>query len=269
LVFAGNALGEVFCLDAKTKEAKWKCTTNCGSALSMQYFDNQLYIVTTEGALACIDATPHVDPENFVEKEIEYKGGIEEVHVSSTVGTASHSKGSILVECVKESGKLRIRPVSREYYDHWNVQFPREIRKEGARYIVEELVESLNGGFYRAKGDIQMLSTATDKFNVLNVTADDQLNEFIQAHGFTFKKGTAFYEFTKKETIQQYKELVLLDKRTNDIFEGSAVRALLGLPDDQDVDIAPESFPKYKIFVQSASSNRGLQAGTQLLLKKA
>lgn len=84
----------------------------------------------------------------------------------------------------------------------------------------------------------------------------------------TFKKGNSFYEFTKKETIQQYKELVLMDKKTHQIFEGSSVRELLGLPTDRDVDVEPEKFKRYKIFVQSTSSNRGLKTGTQLLVKK-
>ncbi len=31
----------------------------------------------------------------------------------------------------------------------WNVQFPKAIRKDGARYVVEELKTSSGGDFYR------------------------------------------------------------------------------------------------------------------------
>jgi len=46
------------------------------------------------------------------------------------------------------------------------------------------------------------------------------------------------------------------------------VRALLGFPEDEDIEIIPENFPNYKVFVQSASATRGLPPGTQLLMKK-
>jgi hypothetical protein len=59
-----------------------------------------------------------------------------------------------------------------------------------------------------------------------------------------------------------------MDNLTKEIFEGPAVRELLGLPSDRDVEVTPEDFRKYKIFVQSNSSNRGLKAGTQILFKK-
>lgn len=87
--------------------------------------------------------------------------------------------GKVLVECVKEGGRLRIRPVSQGYHPHWNVQFPRDIRKEGCIYVVDELLETVSGGFYRVKGDVKMLSTATDKFKVIDVTKDAQLNDLV------------------------------------------------------------------------------------------
>lgn len=39
----------------------------------------------------------------------------------------------------------------------WNVQFPQAIRVEGAKYVVEQIVESKQGNFYRALGDIKQL----------------------------------------------------------------------------------------------------------------
>ncbi len=63
-------------------------------------------------------------------------------------------KGVELI-CVREKGKLRVKVVTEGYEQDKNVQFPRAIRAEGARYVVEELELSKDGSFYRAKGDIK------------------------------------------------------------------------------------------------------------------
>ncbi|MGK7931475.1 MAG: VWA domain-containing protein [Microcystaceae cyanobacterium] len=57
--------------------------------------------------------------------------------------------------CVREKGKLRVKVVSEGYEQGKNVQFPRAIRAENARYVVKELELSKDGSFYRAKGAIQ------------------------------------------------------------------------------------------------------------------
>jgi hypothetical protein len=41
--------------------------------------------------------------------------------------------------------------------------------------------------------------------------------------------GRGFYEFTKPETVQKYKEIILMDKN-GDMFEGDYARELLNLP---------------------------------------
>ena len=39
----------------------------------------------------------------------------------------------------------------------WNVQFPKALRVPGARYTVESVRTSAQGGFYRAHGAIKRL----------------------------------------------------------------------------------------------------------------
>ena len=63
----------------------------------------------------------------------------------------------VVLECVQDGGKLRIRVVSAGYDPSFNVQFPRAIRQAGARYLVERIEVAGNGGFYRAAGDIKLL----------------------------------------------------------------------------------------------------------------
>lgn len=63
----------------------------------------------------------------------------------------------ILVECIREGGKLRVRVISEGYNPELNVQFPRHIREAGVTYIVEEIKLSAKGDFYRALGTIKRL----------------------------------------------------------------------------------------------------------------
>jgi Ca-activated chloride channel homolog len=72
---------------------------------------------------------------------------------TNEVGTA------IELQCVREGGKLRIKVVSAGFDPTKNIQFPRAIRAEGARYTVEGL-ELADGGFYRVQGKISRLTKA-------------------------------------------------------------------------------------------------------------
>jgi Ca-activated chloride channel family protein len=58
------------------------------------------------------------------------------------------------LHCVREGGKLRVKVLSEGYDAAKNVQFPRAIRAEGARYVVEGLELSSDGSFYRVQGAI-------------------------------------------------------------------------------------------------------------------
>jgi hypothetical protein len=107
---------------------------------------------------------------------------------------------------------------------------------------------------------------APTRFQVLEVTPDDPLDikGFTENRGLRFQKGRCFYEFTKAETVQSYKEVVLMDRATGNLFEGKGARDLLGLG-DSDARISPEENKKFRIFVQSTSVNRKLVPGTGFL----
>ncbi|PSF36306.1 hypothetical protein C7H19_13960 [Aphanothece hegewaldii CCALA 016] len=66
----------------------------------------------------------------------------------------------VLVKCERIGGKLRIRVISDGYDSDLNVQFPRSIREEGVTYVVDEIIPSANGSFYRASGNIKRLGKA-------------------------------------------------------------------------------------------------------------
>lgn len=58
------------------------------------------------------------------------------------------------LHCVREGGKLRVKVMSEGYDSTKNIQFPRAIRAEGARYVVEGLELSSERTFYRVGGKI-------------------------------------------------------------------------------------------------------------------
>jgi len=103
------------------------------------------------------------------------------------------------------------------------------------------------------------------RFQVLEVDRDVPIKQFVQDNGLTFKTGRGFYEFTKTETIQGYKEIILMDRAAGDFFEGEKARELLGLPSGENARIRPTSLEKYVVFVQSTSANRKLMKATRFL----
>jgi Ca-activated chloride channel family protein len=78
--------------------------------------------------------------------------------------TVSSITDGIELVCCREGGKLRMRVVSDGYDTTLNVQFPRALRAEGARYQVEDLSLSQDGSFYRALGQIARVSSGQDVF---------------------------------------------------------------------------------------------------------
>ena len=74
--------------------------------------------------------------------------------------TTTSAATGILVQCQREHGKLRVKVISPGYNADFHVQFPRRIREEGVTYVVDEIVTSADGKFYRAIGKIRRLIIA-------------------------------------------------------------------------------------------------------------
>jgi hypothetical protein len=159
-VFAGDNMSSIYCFNEKG-ERLWKLSTGCGSAFSMQFFKDRLYVVTTDGSLACIDASEaaiQAAQKGTVPKPVTVKAP--KPLAAAQVGTVetTRSAGSgVIVECYEDGGQVRVRVTSPGYNKNWHVQFPKDIREAGARFVVEGVRESARGGFYRAYGDIKKL----------------------------------------------------------------------------------------------------------------
>ena len=79
----------------------------------------------------------------------QVKGTAADLETTDTVGDG------VLVQCLKDKSKLRARVVSDGYNHDWNLRFPRSIREAGMMYVVDEVKESSQGGFYLAYGEIK------------------------------------------------------------------------------------------------------------------
>ena len=68
----------------------------------------------------------------------------------------------VYLQCVKVRSKLRVRVTSGSYFRDANCMFPRDLRKDGARYRVRpwsiSLVTTRGKYYYSVKRDIEVLS---------------------------------------------------------------------------------------------------------------
>lgn len=106
-----------------------------------------------------------------------------------------------------------------------------------------------------------------NKYQVFDVNAKSRIDDFVETvTGQTYRRGTAYYQLSKREIIQPQKQIAILGK--GGVYVGAAARQMLGLP-DQHVRVSPNDNPEYGVFVQSTSDNRNLVPGTKLLLIEA
>ena len=111
-----------------------------------------------------------------------------------------------------------------------------------------------------------------DKFATIQIPERVAIKPFVLSLGLEWTKGAAHYQFTKTETVQTYKNIVARDDETLTLYEGPALRYLLGFRDENDeggvvksLRLKPKSFDGITLFVQSTSVNRVLLPGTVLL----
>lgn len=114
------------------------------------------------------------------------------------------------------------------------------------------------------------------RFQILDIGEEDRsIKDFVADNGLEFKTGRGFYEFTKPETIQAYKQVVVEDTATGKLYSGDKARVIAGIPLHPDRDVTKKrGGPKDKctpkpteftVFVQSTSPNRRLKANTRFL----
>lgn len=163
-LFAGDSDGAIYCFDEHGKRV-WKLATGCGPALSMDYHDGCLYIVTAKGIVACIDAQ---EPAIAAAKTGTVPVAVELRSIDDNVALAAASiddldttddpGDGVVVVCFEAANKLWVRVESTGYRADWVVQFPKNLRVKGERFVVDEVRPASRGAFYRAFGDIKRLT---------------------------------------------------------------------------------------------------------------
>lgn len=102
-------------------------------------------------------------------------------------------------------------------------------------------------------------------YKLIPVDETMQIRDFVIRAGYRYATGCAFYELSKRETIQGSKQIAVVEKKTDRVFLGQDARKLVGLP-DVTTTVKPGHNDDYQIFVQSTSVNRKLIVGTRLLI---
>ncbi|MDJ1175775.1 hypothetical protein [Roseofilum capinflatum] len=82
---------------------------------------------------------------------VKATGSWQDLETTNTVG-----KG-VLIQCISKGKKLRAQVVSEGYNQDYNVRFPQSIRAEGIFYVVDQVEEASQGGYYLAYGQVRRL----------------------------------------------------------------------------------------------------------------
>ena len=107
------------------------------------------------------------------------------------------------------------------------------------------------------------------QYQQLEVGERIPVRRFVEGEGLEFSPGRAFYQLTKKETVQDYKLVLARRKADGALVAGEELRTVLNIPKKsaKKVTVDLENIPDFDIFVQSTSYNRVLLPGTKLLYK--
>ena len=73
---------------------------------------------------------------------------------------------------------------------------------------------------------------ASQRFKILKVPKKCTIKQFVLSNNLEFKAGRGFYEFTKPEIISHKKEVVLVDKKTGEMFSGRDACRMIGGKDN-------------------------------------
>jgi hypothetical protein len=167
----------------------------------------------------------------------------------------AHITDMILAICMKQASDEKLQAFEREVAGQGRLQ-------RGLHRMFDTMMKR------EAKASaapVDLSAVPPGRFQMLDVDTDCAIREFVNENGLRFKKGRGFYEFTKTETIQGGKEIVLMDRKSGDMWTGGRARAMLGLPEGATARIRPACLDKYLVFVQSTSVNRRLINGTRFL----
>lgn len=114
---------------------------------------------------------------------------------------------------------------------------------------------------------LKQLQDIRSQFKKLPVTKEQDISELVKSNLGSYTLGSAFYEITKPEDIQTYKDILIMHRKNGRVYGGSQARSVINMPVSTTVRITPGNHGDWRIFVQSTSMNRKLVRGTDVLYK--
>jgi hypothetical protein len=147
---------------------------------------------------------------------------------------------------------------------------------------LKNMFRKLKGGAFDASIEekIELLS----KFQVMDVSYQQVIRDFVESNGCTFQRGKGYYQLLERvedtkaaggtkanvEEIQASKEVVFVNRETGEaISDTHWCREQLGIPYGTKGKLYPSRIPdvmrKYDVYIQSNSYTRKLDTGTKFL----
>jgi hypothetical protein len=112
--------------------------------------------------------------------------------------------------------------------------------------------------------------TSYNNIRIIKSFNDANIKDVCSRNNIQYKNGNVYYEFLKAEKINNKKKIILMDKRSNDLFEGGCARDIIGISDmdiNADINIKPGTLPDFYIFIQSTSPNRKILKNQRVIYK--
>jgi len=139
-------------------------------------------------------------------------------------------------------------------------------RASGVKSTDKFYADLSNVTITEVKKNLVDVSGEVSVFKVAPSEGGIQIRDFVeQKTKKPLVKGSAFYQLTKTENVQDYKQIAIRDKK-GAVYSGFAARDMLGLPHTGEVKLAPGKHGQYDIFIQSTSINRKLVEDTNVLI---
>lgn len=169
--------------------------------------------------------------------------------------------GNIQVWSTTEHGIQEVGRVITETTESYMTARAKGVR--GTKNLFSLNTQNLNSK--TIKTTLQQLNPSS--YQILRVSQDIAIKPFVEAWNKTYVPGSAYYQISKPEKIQAYKQILVQDVKNGKVYGGNDARTILGLPNFE-VKVTPANHPDYILYAQSTSLNRKLIGGTQLIVLK-
>lgn len=93
-----------------------------------------------------------------------------------------------------------------------------------------------------------------------------KIQDFVEEKHGGYILGSAYYELSKREEVQDSKQIIVWDRKSGNYYTGREARDLIGIPNVGTIKLVPGSMPQFEVFIQSMSVNRKLVGGTKIVL---